>query len=108
MQRIWWLYNWEAGIISPQNSQGSSTSGELEAVKWSSLSGENLFLLRGVYLAKSGRHPVSCSIRSSWGTGTSQNSHGITNSVGGFLLLYGGCGAGPAEIIQVKTLLTYP
>lgn len=87
--------------MSPQNSHGSSMSGELGPVRWSSLSGENRGLLRGVYLAKSGRHPVSCSMRSSWGTGTPQNSQGITNSVGGFLLLnVGGCGAGPAKIIR--------
>lgn len=40
-------------------------------------------LRRGLNLAKSGRHPVSCWIRSSCGMGVSQNSQGIVNSVGG-------------------------
>lgn len=95
----WWRKSCEAGIISAQNSQGNSTSGELGAAAWKKSSSSDGTLLLGLYLAKSGLHPLSCWIRSSWGIGTLQNSQGIVNSVGGLGLRLGGWGAGPKKSI---------
>lgn len=90
MQVAWCLNSCDAGIMSEQNSQGSSTSGEAGAAAAINSGDGDLGALRGLKRAKSGLQPVSCLIKSSCGIGTAQNSQGISSSVGGLRLRAGG------------------